>query len=187
MNRSNSGVKRRFMDSKKYITLLAIMIITSASVIPKQRGCAATYKKTEFSSFASVKKYHYKKSPVGICYATKKVKTKYGEKNALMICDHYGFTDDCNCTYLYIKKGKKVYQLACVEGVVRAVSKNRKYLFSNGSGAFGSVYKYTGGKYKKIKYILAKNSDFMKEKEKLRHKYKLDDNNIKYKVKCKFD
>lgn len=171
--------KRKWM---KFI-FACVMVCSLAVIVPglSMTTQAATYKNTKYKSFADVKKQYSKDDTqmFGNCFASKKLKTKYGVKNVLMVSS-YGTTCDCKSTCIYMKKGKKIFRIANVEGMVTSVSKDRKYFFANGGGTFCSVYKYKGGKYKRVKYLISADSTYFDKKEKLRKKYKLDVDNVQY-------
>lgn len=159
--------------------LLTVLCFGAKSADAKTNG----YKVTKYKSYSAVRKAYLKKEwyrDFGMEYAYKTIKTKWGNKNA-MILYQCGFTADIAETHIFVKHKKKIYQVAHFIGYANAISRDKKYMFVSGGGTCFAIYRYSGGRYKKYKYVFNDGQEeYKRQQDKLSKKYGVSNMNIKY-------
>ena len=89
-------------------------------------------------------------------YAVVKLRTKYGKQNVAVV-ENTGVDYSCTENRLYVKHKGKVYYYGSkgIDGILKAVSKDRKYFYTYMGISYGAeIYKYN---QKKGKYVLLKS------------------------------
>lgn len=179
-------MKVRKYEMKKAIRtiLICTLVFTCFYANTKPANAKADmYKITKYDSFSAVQKDYLTKElyrSFGLRQAYKTMKTKWGDKKA-MIINHGGFTADLTQTDIFVKHKKKVYRIAHFMGYADSISNDKKYMFISGSGTYFMIYKYSGGVYKKYKFVENNGQKkYDKQKQKLLSKYGVNHSNISY-------
>lgn len=159
------------------VTLILVFGMLLNSTCTQARDREGIMEPTGCKSFSDMKKEYKKQVKAGeygvflpnrVSYANGKLKTKFGTKKALFLMSG---SSSCADISAYIKNGDKIYYAYGFDGHPGfMISKDSKYVVDSLSGGEVTLYKYSKGSYKEVKYY---SGDKKKQLKKWKKKYKM--------------